>query len=112
MDDDGFVYVVDRIKDMIISGGENIYPAELENVLSKHPEVLECAFVGKPDPKWGEIVRAFVVKRPGATLDGEGVTAHLKDRIASFKLPREIDFIEALPRNPSGKVLKTTLREL
>ena len=112
MDENGYVYVVDRIKDMIISGGENIYPAELENALSRHPEVMECAIVGKPDQKWGEIVRAFVVKRPGAALDADGVTSHLKDQIASFKMPREIDFIDALPRNPSGKILKTILREM
>ncbi len=112
VDENGFIYVVDRIKDMIISGGENIYPAELENALSSHPAVLECAMVGAPDEKWGEIVKAFVVCRPGSELSADDVVAHLKERIASFKLPRAVEFLEALPRNPSGKILKTTLRTM
>lgn len=112
VDENGFIYVVDRIKDMIISGGENIYPAELENALSSHPAVLECAMVGAPDDKWGEIVKAFVVCRSGADLAPDDVINHLKERIASFKLPRAVEFLEALPRNPSGKILKTTLRTM
>ena len=112
VDENGFIYVVDRIKDMIISGGENIYPAELENALSSHPAVLECAMVGAPDDKWGEIVKAFVVCRPGAELTSDDVVDHLKERIATFKLPRAVEFLEALPRNPSGKILKTTLRTM
>jgi acyl-CoA synthetase (AMP-forming)/AMP-acid ligase II len=111
VDQNGFLYVVDRIKDMIISGGENIYPAELENALAAHPAVLECAFVGKPDEKWGEVVRAFVVKRAGQEVTAEEVVDFLRERIASFKLPREVAFIDALPRNPSGKILKTDLRK-
>lgn len=112
LDEDGFLYVVDRIKDMVISGGENIYPAELENTLSKHPAVLECAIIGQPDEKWGEIVRAFVVIRPGEEMTADEVKAYLQERIAKFKLPRIIDFLDALPRNPSGKILKTTLRKM
>lgn len=112
LDEDGFLYVVDRIKDMVISGGENIYPAELENTLSKHPAVLECAIIGQPDEKWGEIVRAFVVTRSGEELTADEVKAYLEARIAKFKLPRIIDFLDALPRNPSGKILKTTLRQM
>jgi fatty-acyl-CoA synthase len=112
IDEDGYLYVVDRIKDMIISGGENIYPAEIENALAAHPAVLEAAIVGKPDPKWGEVVKAFVVKRPGKELSAESVIEHLKPRIAGFKLPREVAFLDALPRNPSGKILKTTLRKM
>ena len=112
LDEDGFLYVVDRIKDMIISGGENIYPAEIENALAAHPAIAECAVVGKPDPKWGETVRAFIVKRPGAALESEDVITYLTDKIASFKMPRQVDFLDALPRNPSGKVLKTTLRDM
>ena len=110
-DENGFLYVCDRIKDMIISGGENIYPAEIENALSQHPAVLEAAVVGAPDEKWGEIVKAFVVRRGGEHLSTEDVTAFLSDRIAKFKLPREVAFIDALPRNPSGKILKTELRK-
>lgn len=112
VDENGFIYVVDRIKDMIISGGENIYPAELENALATHPAVLECAMVGAPDDKWGEIVKAFVVCRPGADVSADDVIEHLRERIASFKLPRAVEFLEALPRNPSGKILKTTLRTM
>lgn len=112
VDEDGFLYVVDRIKDMIISGGENIYPVELENCLSKHPAVLECAFVGLPDEKWGELVKAFVVVRPGEKLSSDEILAFLQERIAKFKLPRKIEFLEALPRNPSGKILKTALRKM
>lgn len=112
LDEDGYLYVVDRIKDMIISGGENIYPAEIENALAAHPAILEAAIVGKPDAKWGEAVKAFVVKRLGKELSAEAVTAHLKSRVAGFKLPREIAFLDALPRNSSGKILKTALRKM
>jgi acyl-CoA synthetase (AMP-forming)/AMP-acid ligase II len=112
IDEDGFLYVVDRIKDMIISGGENIYPAELENALAAHPAVMEAAIVGAPDEKWGEVTRAFIVRRPGKDLSAEEVIEFLRPRIASFKLPRRIDFIDALPRNPSGKILKTALRKM
>lgn len=111
-DEDGYLYVVDRVKDMIISGGENIYPAELENVLAAHPAILEAAIVGKPDPKWGEVCKAFVATRPGATLTESEIVDFLRPRIASFKLPREVVFLERLPRNPSGKILKTALRTM
>ena len=110
-DENGFLYVCDRVKDMIISGGENIYPAEIENALAKHPSVLEAAVVGVPDDKWGEIVKAFIVKRAGEELVADDVLAHLSDKIAKFKLPREVEFIGVLPRNPSGKILKTELRK-
>lgn len=111
-DADGYLYVVDRVKDMIISGGENIYPAEIENALAGHPAVLESAIVGMADEKWGELVRAFVVKRKGAEASEAQLLEFLRPRIASFKLPKRIDFIDALPRNPSGKILKTALRKL
>ncbi|MCB2112952.1 MAG: long-chain-fatty-acid--CoA ligase [Parvularculaceae bacterium] len=111
-DENGFLYVVDRVKDMIISGGENIYPAEIENILAAHPAVLEAAIVGMPDEKWGELVRAFIVKRPGAELTPEQAIEFLAPKIAGFKLPKKIEFLDALPRNPSGKILKTTLRKL
>lgn len=111
-DENGFLYVVDRIKDMIISGGENIYPAELENALAAHPDILEAAVIGVPDDKWGEIVKAVVVKRNADNLDEAGVVAFLKERLASFKLPRVVAFMDSLPRNPSGKILKTELRKM
>lgn len=110
-DENGFLYVLDRVKDMIISGGENIYPAELENVLASHPAILESAIVGLPDDKWGEVVRAFVVKRPGVEINADEVVAFLRSKVADFKLPRRVDFLDALPRNPSGKILKTALRK-
>ncbi|MEQ8180076.1 MAG: fatty acid--CoA ligase, partial [Amphiplicatus sp.] len=100
------------VKDMIISGGENIYPAEIENVLAGHPAILESAIVGLPDPKWGELPRAFIVKRPGKDVSAEEVIVFLKPKIASFKLPKKVDFLDALPRNPSGKILKTALRKM
>ncbi len=110
IDEKGFVYVVDRIKDMIISGGENIYPAEIETVLATCPALLEAAVIGAPDEKWGEVVKVMAVKRPGAEINAEGVTAFLKGKVADFKLPRAVAFLDRLPRNPSGKVLKTELR--
>ncbi len=110
-DENGYVYVVDRIKDMIISGGENIYPAELENVLATHPDIADVAVIGAPDEKWGEVVKVVAVRRIGVDLDEEGVIEYLRDRIASFKLPKYVEFIDMLPRNPSGKILKTALRK-
>ncbi|MDZ7627436.1 MAG: AMP-binding protein [Parvularculaceae bacterium] len=112
IDENGYLYVVDRIKDMIISGGENIYPAELENALAAHPAIMEAAIVGAPDEKWGEVTRAFIVRRPGKDLSSEEVIDFLRPKIAGFKLPRRVDFLDALPRNPSGKILKTTLRTM
>lgn len=112
LDENGFLYVVDRIKDMIISGGENIYPAELEQVLAKHPAIAEAAVIGAPDEKWGEVVKVVAVKCDGAELDEEGVTEFLRGKIADFKLPKYVAFMDALPRNPSGKILKTALRDL
>jgi acyl-CoA synthetase (AMP-forming)/AMP-acid ligase II len=109
-DDNGFLYVVDRIKDMIISGGENIYPAEIENVLASHPDILEAAVIGVPDETWGEAVKAVIVRRQGAELTENAVVEFLKGKIANFKVPKEVEFIPMLPRNPSGKILKTSLR--
>lgn len=111
-DENGFLHVAGRVKEMIISGGENIYPAELENLLAAHPGVLEAAIVGAPDEKWGEVVKAFVVKRPGAELSAEDVTGFLRPKIARFKLPKIVVFVDALPRNSSGKILKTVLRDM
>lgn len=111
MDEEGFVYVVDRKKDMIISGGENIYPAEIENVLYTHPGILEAAVIGIPDATWGEAVMAVVVPKPGVQLTEEEVIAHCAGKLASYKKPRKVAFVEALPRNAAGKVLKRVLRE-
>ena len=110
MDEEGFIYVVDRKKDMIISGGENIYPKELEDVLYSHPDILEAAVVGIPDPKWGETVKAYIVLKPGKQMTEEQVIQFCQSSIASYKKPRAIEFLDALPRNASGKVLKRVLR--
>jgi fatty-acyl-CoA synthase len=111
VDADGAVYVVDRIKDMIISGGENIYPAEVESALHDHPEVLDCAVIGVPDEKWGEVGRAVVVLAPGAELTAEQMREFLSDRLARYKIPRSLVVVDALPRNASGKILRKSLRE-
>jgi len=110
-DEEGFLYIVDRKKDMINSGGENIYPAEIEAVLSRHPKIQESAVIGVHDEEWGEAVKAIVVPKPGETVTGEEVVAFCKSNLASFKKPKSVDFIDALPRNAMGKVLKTVLRE-
>jgi acyl-CoA synthetase (AMP-forming)/AMP-acid ligase II len=96
---------------MIVSGGENVYPAEIEAVLMGHPEILECAVIGVPDPKWGETVKAVVVRRAGTNLAEASLIEWSRDKLAGFKRPRSVDFIDALPRNASGKLLKRTLRE-
>jgi acyl-CoA synthetase (AMP-forming)/AMP-acid ligase II len=111
LDEDGFLYLTDRKKDMVISGGENIASSEVERVLYQLPQVAEVAVVGKPDERWGERLVAVVVLRPGETLDLETVTAHCKQHLAAFKVPRELEVREALPRNPSGKILKRVLRD-
>jgi fatty-acyl-CoA synthase len=112
IDDDGYIYLGDRIKDMIISGGENIYPAEVENALLEHPAVHEVAVIGVPDQKWGEAVKAFVVPRAAGDVDEASLIAFAAARIAKYKVPKIVTFVEALPRNPSGKVLKRELRAL
>jgi len=95
---------------MIVSGGENIYPAEVENAVFGHPAVADVAVIGVPDEKWGEAVKAIVVLKPGATATPEEIIAYTRERIAGYKTPRSVDFIAALPRNPSGKVLRRELR--
>lgn len=109
-DDEGHIYIVDRKKDMVISGGVNIYPREIEEVLFQHADIAEAAVIGVPDDKWGERLRAFVVRRAGAALTGEDVLAFCAERISGMKVPKDVVFIEKLPRNASGKVLKTELR--
>ena len=108
VDTDGYLYIHDRVKDMIVSGGENIYPAEVENALHEHPAVADCAVIGVPDDRWGEAVKAIIVKRAEVTPDE--LIAFARARIAGFKVPKSIDFIDVLPRNPSGKILKKDLR--
>jgi fatty-acyl-CoA synthase len=109
-DDDGYLYIYDRVKDMIVSGGENVYPAEVENALFSHFAVADAAVIGVPDPRWGEAVKAVVVLRPGAHATPADLIAHCKSRIAGYKCPKSVDFIQVLPRNPSGKVLRRELR--
>ena len=111
LDEDGYLYIHDRVKDMIISGGENIYPAEVENAVYGHPDVAEVAVIGVPDEKWGEAVKAVVALKPGAASDPDSILSFARTRIAAFKAPKSVDFVEALPRNASGKILKRQLRE-
>jgi long-chain acyl-CoA synthetase len=112
IDQDGFLTLRDRSKDLIISGGSNIYPREVEEVLLRHPAVAEAAVIGRPDPKWGETVVAFVVKAPGAACDPAALDAHCLAQIARFKRPKDYRFVDALPKNNYGKVLKTALRQM
>ncbi|WP_348726748.1 long-chain-fatty-acid--CoA ligase [uncultured Mycolicibacterium sp.] len=109
--DDGYLYLHDRLKDMIVSGGENVYPAEVENVLMTQPGVADAAVIGVPDERWGEAVKAVIVASPGTELSAEDVIAYARTRLGGFKLPKSVDFVAALPRNPSGKLLKRELRE-
>ena len=111
LDERGYVYVHDRIKDMIIYAGENVYPAEIESVLCAHPAVLEAAVIGVPDERWGELVKALVVRRPGATVTARELLAAARRELADFKVPKSIDFVDSLPRTPSGKLKKAELRE-
>jgi len=110
-DAEGYLYLTDRVKDMIVSGGENIYPAEVENALSDHPAIADVAVIGVPHERWGETVKAVVVRREGAAASPEEIIAHARRRLAGYKCPTSVDFIEALPRNPSGKLLKRQIRE-
>ena len=110
LDDDGYLFIHDRLKDMIISGGENVYPAEVENAIYANPKVADVAVIGVPDEKWGEAVKACVVVKEGQELSEAEVIAHAREHIAGYKCPKSIDFIDALPRNPSGKILRKDLR--
>jgi long-chain acyl-CoA synthetase len=112
MDADGFVYVVDRVKDMIISGGENVYSAEVENALAQHPSVAQCAVIGIPSERWGEQVHAVVVMKSGASATPEELMAHCHTLIAGYKCPRSVDITAtALPLSGAGKILKRELRK-
>lgn len=112
LDDDGFLYVVDRVKDMFISGGENVYPAEVEQALYTHPDVAEAAVIGVPDERWGEVGRAVVVRRPGSGLTESDLLRHLDGRLARYKIPQAVVFVDEIPHNASGKLLKSRVREL
>ncbi|HEY2876894.1 MAG TPA: long-chain-fatty-acid--CoA ligase [Reyranella sp.] len=111
LDDKGYLYIYDRVKDMIVSGGENIYPAEVESALFGHPSVADVAVIGVPDARWGEAVKAVVVKKPNADVSPGELIEWARGRIAGYKLPKSVDFIDALPRNPTGKILKRELRK-
>ena len=110
-DADGYLHIHDRVKDMIVTGGENVYPAEVENALFSHPDVADAAVIGVPDERWGEAVKAIVVLKPGAAPDPASIIAHCKAAIAAYKAPKSVEFVTVLPRNPSGKVLRRQLRE-
>ncbi len=110
-DADGYLWIVDRLKDMIVSGGENIAGSEVERVLYEHPAVLEVAVVGRPDDRWGEVPVAHVVRRDGAEVGEDELIEHCRTQLARFKVPKAVVFLDALPRNPSGKVLKRELRD-
>jgi len=110
VDDDGYFTIVDRVKDIIISGGENVYPAEVEDALLYHPAVVECAVIGVPHPDWGEVGRAVVVVRPDASVDPEELLSFLDGRLARYKIPKSVVFAEELPKSGAGKVLKQVLR--
>lgn len=110
-DDEGFIYIVDRTKDMYISGGENVYPAEVENILYELPQVAEAAVIGIPDKRWGETGMAVLVLKQGETLDAKDVVAHCRKNLAKFKVPHAVEYMDVLPRNATGKVLKRILRD-
>jgi len=111
LDDEGFLYIADRVKDMVISGGENVYPAEVESVLYEHPAIVEVAVIGVPDERWGEAVAAVVVLKEGTSLTLEELRDFAGRSLARYKLPSHLSFVDVLPRNPAGKVLKFELRE-
>jgi acyl-CoA synthetase (AMP-forming)/AMP-acid ligase II len=111
LDEDGYLFIADRKKDMIITGGYNVYPKEVEDVIFKHPAVMEAAVIGVPDETWGESVKAFVVLKPGAQATEEEIISFCKENLASYKKPKSVEFIDALPKNLAGKVLKTELRK-
>jgi acyl-CoA synthetase (AMP-forming)/AMP-acid ligase II len=111
VDEEGYVNIVDRKKDMIITGGENVYSVEVENTLYTHPSILEAAVIGVPDPKWGEAVKAIVVLKDGHSVTEEEIILHCKDRIARYKAPKSVDFVPELPKTGSAKIYKKGLRE-
>jgi acyl-CoA synthetase (AMP-forming)/AMP-acid ligase II len=111
LDDEGYLYIQDRITEMIVSGGENVYPHRVEQVLFQHPAIADAAVIGVPDAQWGETVKAMVVVRPGMTATAEDIIEFCRGQLGGFERPRSVDFVAELPRNASGKVLKWVLRE-
>jgi acyl-CoA synthetase (AMP-forming)/AMP-acid ligase II len=111
LDESGYLFIMDRSKDMLISGGENIYPREIEEVIIKHPCVREVAVIGIPDPKWGEAVKAVVSLVEGKSLTEDELISYCKNKLASFKKPKSVDFVDELPKNNTGKILKRELRD-
>jgi acyl-CoA synthetase (AMP-forming)/AMP-acid ligase II len=111
VDDEGFIYLVDRKKDMIISGGFNVYPTEVETVLYQHPAVFEACVISIPDERWGESVKAVVSLKPGAAATAEELMHFCRSRLADYKAPRSLDFVAELPKNPSGKIARKVVRE-
>ena len=110
MDEDGFYYLVDRKFDMIISGGENIYPAEIEAVLFRHPKMVECAVIGVPDDDWGESVKAVVLQKEGETADEQEIIDYCRESLAGYKIPRSVEFTDELPKTDTGKILKKIIK--
>lgn len=110
-DADGFIYIVDRIKDMIISGGENVYSVEVENVLGTHPQIADVAIIGTPDEQWGEVVTAIIVSKENKEINLDELEVFCRKHLSAYKIPRKTIFVEALPRNTSGKLMKYKLRE-
>ena len=110
-DDEGYLYIHDRMKEMIVSGGENIYPAEVENAIAGHPAVQDVAVIGVPDDRWGEAVKAIIACKAGKSADAAEIIAYARERIAGYKLPKSVDFVAAIPRNASGKILRRDLRQ-
>jgi fatty-acyl-CoA synthase len=108
----GYFWIRDRKKNLIISGGENIYPAEVERVLLEHPDVSECAVIGRPDPRWDEVPVAYVIRRSGCRVEADELTAHLRAQLARFKVPRDVVFVTDLPRTALGKVQHFLLKQL
>ena len=111
VDEDGFIFLVDRLKDMFISGGENVYPTEVENVIAELDVISEAAVIAVPDPQWGEVGLAYVVLTPGASITPEDVIAHVQSRLARYKAPKQVVIVSSLPRTASGKLQKNLLRD-
>jgi acyl-CoA synthetase (AMP-forming)/AMP-acid ligase II len=111
VDDEGFIYLVDRKKEMIISGGFNVYPTEVETILYQHAAIFEACVIGVPDERWGEGVKAVVSLKPGTLADSQELIAYCRERLADYKTPRSVDFVIDLPKNPSGKIARKVVRE-
>ncbi|MGH3578018.1 MAG: AMP-binding enzyme, partial [Mycobacterium sp.] len=111
-DEHGLLYISGRDDEMIVSGGENVFPAEVEDLISGHPDVVEATAIGVEDKEWGARLRAFVVKKPDTSVDADTIKHYVRDHLARYKVPREVIFLDELPRNPTGKILKRELREM